>query len=206
MNRIIIPVCCAVAGVMCLFWLDDPVSRFLQQHSMPREVHKILSACEHFGTPYGQLILLVVVAAMSGWQDRRGVRIFVCAATAGIAANLVKLAVARTRPRAFDFESGTAMESFIGWFPLGEGGSAVQSFPSAHTASAFGFAALLTWAAPQGRLAFLVLASLVGLQRIESLAHFPSDVCFGAALGWFTGQMLIHNRPFSRPFGRLEAQ
>lgn len=80
----------------------------------------------------------------------------------------------------------------------------MQSFPSAHTASAFGFAAVLSSAYPKGKPVFLLLAALTGFHRIAFSAHFPSDVFFGAALGWFVGCLFSSENWLGRKFNQLE--
>jgi membrane-associated phospholipid phosphatase len=63
-----------------------------------------------------------------------------------------------------------------------------SSFPSGDTATAFAVAAALTpFVAPPWAAALLVLAGSVGLLRVDSLAHYPSDVCVGALLGILAG-------------------
>ncbi len=176
-------------------------------------LREFFEAAEQFGTPFGQLLLLAVLGSL-GWGARRSarsvaawdwrmVRIFVTATLAGTSANLGKLLIARTRPRAFDFSLSLA-EGFQGLLPMGSGGNGCQSFPSAHTASAFGFAVALSWAWPQQRSLFVLLAALVGLQRILAGAHFPSDVLSGAALGYFVAVLYIHNDWVHRCWDRLE--
>ncbi|MFF9765236.1 phosphatase PAP2 family protein [Streptomyces sp. NPDC014636] len=58
-----------------------------------------------------------------------------------------------------------------------------SSFPSGHTAAALAFTAAVapTWPAA-GALAALP-AGMVGLERVQSGAHYPSDVVTGAAIG-----------------------
>jgi membrane-associated phospholipid phosphatase len=89
--------------------------------------------------------------------------------------------------------------------PLISGGSDGQSFPSAHTATAVGLSAALIWLYPQGRLLFTLLAALVGCQRIASMAHFPSDVMFGAATGCFVAQFILQTGGIAKCFDRWEA-
>lgn len=65
-----------------------------------------------------------------------------------------------------------------------------HSFPSGHTLSAFGIAAVIVLAGKAPRsIALLALlgAMLVGLSRIAVGAHWPTDVLAGAAGGWLAG-------------------
>ena len=192
-----------VAAVM----LDAGMSRWFAQHRVHGEMSNLLEAAEHFGTPFGQLMILLTILIASGWRDLRVLRVFLCATAAGMSANVIKLMVARARPRDLNLVDSdfTLAPGFDGMFPFGAGGSAMQSFPSAHTASAFGFAVVMSWAWPAARIPFFVIASLTGIQRICSTAHYPSDVIFGAALGWMVGTAFISWRPLCNYFGKLEA-
>ena len=100
---------------------------------------------------------------------------------------------------------GGVAESFGRWFPLLGEGSAGQSFPSAHTATAVGLAIALSWLYPRGRWMFATLALLVACQRIESGYHFASDTIFGAAVGLFIAIACLKNGRLARRFDRIEA-
>ena len=67
-----------------------------------------------------------------------------------------------------------------------------SSFPSGDTASAFGVAQAVApaqgWAV---RLALLGAGALVGGLRVTALAHYPSDVLAGAAIGLLAGWLAI---------------
>lgn len=112
-----------------------------------------------------------------------------------IVTDIVKLCVARVRPRAVDFAlQASVWDSFSQAVVAAVGGSRsnIQSFPSGHSAMAAGLAAALAWRYPRGRGFFAVFALMAMAQRVVSSAHFPSDTCFGAALGlvgaaWFLG-------------------
>ena len=80
----------------------------------------------------------------------------------------LKMAVGRTRP---------------------SGGT--HSFPSGHTSSAFAGASMLddNFGGAIGVSAY-GLAGLTGYSRIESGAHYPSDVLAGAAIGILTAGVL----------------
>ncbi len=57
------------------------------------------------------------------------------------------------------------------------------SFPSGHTAAAFGGAILFATHAPAGIPVFYALASIVGFSRIYLGVHYPSDVLIGGLAG-----------------------
>jgi undecaprenyl-diphosphatase len=59
-------------------------------------------------------------------------------------------------------------------------------FPSGHATVAFAMAACLACLAPRGKVLWFTLATLVGLERLAELAHYPSDVVGGAICGVFS--------------------
>jgi membrane-associated phospholipid phosphatase len=193
-----------LAICICFLLLDPLTGYIIAMRSIRGEFARMLACAEDFGTPFGQFLVLATIVTVQRSRFPQALRIFSGAAAAGLMADVIKLFVARVRPRAFDFTTHSLWEGFQGFFLFGAGGHAMQSFPSAHTACAFGFAALLSWAYPTGRPAFFVIAAVTGLQRISVGAHFPSDVCVGAALGWGIGMLFVHWPPVARLFDRVE--
>ena len=61
------------------------------------------------------------------------------------------------------------------------------SFPSGHTAASFAAVGALRAAGSRLWLTSLVLAILIGFSRLYLYVHWPSDVLFGALLGWGLG-------------------
>jgi len=184
-----------------MFTIDLPFGKSFAEKKLGGELGDLLDAAEHFGTPFGQVMILLGICAVSGWTERRMWRIFSGTVAAGLSANIIKLMLARSRPRAFEFELPT---TFGELFPFGSNSSGMQSFPSAHTASAFGFAAMMSWAFPKGRPVFIFFAVLVAMQRVTTAAHFPSDVCFGAVLGWCVATTFTTSRGPGKWFHGLE--
>lgn len=106
--------------------------------------------------------------------------------TGGIVTDLIKLGVERIRPRVTDFRVhasvwDTFRESIVDTVTGSR--SNIHSFPSGHSAMAAGFAAALAWRYPRARRFFATFAVMAAGQRLMSSAHFPSDICFGVALG-----------------------
>ena len=61
------------------------------------------------------------------------------------------------------------------------------SFPSGHTAASFAAVGALRAAGSRLWLPSLVMAVLIGFSRLYLYVHWPSDVLFGALLGWGLG-------------------
>ena len=95
---------------------------------------------------------------------------------AGMLANSSRLTTGRTRPR----ESPKIEQGFYGPWHEGRwliGVPAYNSFPSGHTATAFGFAAVIVFASPVlGTVVAIPLAAAVAWASIGIGAHHPSDV------------------------------
>ncbi|MFE0799585.1 phosphatase PAP2 family protein [Streptomyces sp. NPDC058812] len=69
-----------------------------------------------------------------------------------------------------------------------------SSFPSGHTAAAFGFTAAVAVVWPAAGTVCALPAAAVAVQRVHSGAHYPSDVAAGAAIGG-AGAWAVHRLP-----------
>lgn len=186
----------ALLSALALF-VDAPVARFLKEHGVGGDLKRLIRLAEVFGWG-GSVALIVLCAAV---LDPRGWRLvpFLVASSwgAGLIADGIKLLVARQRPSTAALEL-PVVETFAGWLPLashaafpGPYGHAMQSFPSAHAATAAGLATALAVLYPRGRWLFAVFAILACIQRLEAQAHFTSDILAGAALGCLVGATCI---------------
>ena len=72
------------------------------------------------------------------------------------------------------------------------------SFPSAHAANAAAVAVVLAGWYPRWRIAFGVLAFLVGYSRIYVGVHYPLDVLGGWALGIVCGIVVLQGTQWAR--------
>lgn len=207
---LVIAVVCVVAGLLA-FSIDLPVARWCKQRPspLPSDLLKILNLAEAFAHGLGVTALIVTLLASdptlalplprrpSGarWNF---LRLVGAAAVGGLVVDLVKVCVERVRPNSADL---AGVDSALGTFgpaalsaPL-EHAAQLMSFPSGHAAAAAGLAAALGWKYPLGRPAFAALAVLSALQRVATSAHYPSDVCFGAAIGLVAAATLVGGRP-----------
>jgi membrane-associated phospholipid phosphatase len=115
---------------------------------------------------------------------RRGAFVMASAAAAGLAAELLKLVIARERPAILD--DGVLVYQghvFRGLFSGFADGSNL-GLPSSHAATAFGGAFALAMLAPPLAPLALLLAAGCGLTRMLTGAHFATDVYAGIVLGF----------------------
>jgi len=136
-------------------------------------------------------VCLIAFAAARVLKSRRWMRIIaaamVASTLAGIVANASRLTTGRTRPK----ESPKIAQGFYGPWHEGKlliGQPAYNSFPSGHTATAFGLAAVVVLACPLVGIPVLAGAALVAWSSIVMGSHHPSDVTvsilLACAIGW----------------------
>lgn len=186
------------------YCFDYPIAQAAkhgQLHDLlPGDLRGFIRSSEAFA----QGLMVLVLIALATRIDPRGLRIapFLAASSlgAGLIADVIKLLVARVRPSKHDLE-GVAVDSFQGWIP-GVGGYDIQSFPSAHSAVAFGFAFALSRLYPRATMFFWLFAALAGFQRIESNAHYLSDVMIGASIGCLVANCAMCLLPSEQPLGQ----
>lgn len=130
------------------------------------------------GVVLASLVLQRHPAVAHGWPPtaQRAAYVFACVAASGLAAQTVKHVVGRLRPR---FLAASGVFHLIG--PSWQSGA--DSFPSGHTTSAFAATIALALLRPSLAAPLLVAATLIGISRIATGQHFPSDAIAGAALG-----------------------
>jgi membrane-associated phospholipid phosphatase len=192
----------AVLAVAAL-WIDLPVARLIKLGHVPGDLARLVRLSEAFA--YGGTVALFILLAATldprGW--RVAPRLAIAALGAGLAADAMKLLVLRQRPSAAEL-SGTIEQTFAGWLPGFEEIHRLQSFPSAHTATAVGLAIALSTLYPRGRWLFATCAVLAAAQRLESHAHFLSDVLAGAAVACLVAAICASRGPLQRWLERLE--
>ena len=200
-RRFILPVILALAGAAALA-VDVPVVRVFQSKPLC-DYRTCLDTFEPFGHGLGVILILLALHQLDRQRRWAIPRVLGCALASGGVADLLKLLVIRFRPHNLPAPD-SVWETFQHWLPMFSGNSGQQSFPSAHTATAVGLAAALIWLYPQGRFLFILLAVLVGCQRIVSWAHYPSDVLVGAAIGCAISTLFLHVGLLPRCFDRWE--
>lgn len=183
----------AALAAAAAWYGDREIAAWLSFDELPGDVRRIIHLSEIFGHGYGVALMLLATWILAPQVRRSFPRLMAIAIIPGVAAQLIKLFVIRYRPAAFVTEPrDTAVDLTLRLAePLSNVDYLTQSFPSGHTASAFGAALGLAWLFPRGRFFFLLLACMAGVQRIADNAHWPSDVLAGAAIASFCAFLIL---------------
>jgi membrane-associated phospholipid phosphatase len=192
----LVPLLLLAAAAIALA-VDCPLARWCLDGNCPRFLSRVFDVAEPFGNGLGAVFILLAVFVLDRERRWSLPRAITMSLGAGMAANAVKLLVARIRPYRFSFD-GPVGDTFGQWLPLFSAGSIGQSFPSSHTATAIGLAVALGWLYPRGRWLFATLALLVACQRVQAGAHFLSDALSGAAVGWLVAVACLRSARFDR--------
>jgi undecaprenyl-diphosphatase len=155
--------------------VDETLFRLLYESAGPVTV-TVATAVTHLGTRGGMWTALAILLCLFGRGLARRVGLAVGLALVGnVTLNelLLKRLVARPRPW-----------KTLG-VPLRDGivNPESFSFPSGHAVAAFACAVILGAWLPRWRWAWLSLAALIALSRVQLGAHYPLDVTVGAVLG-----------------------
>jgi undecaprenyl-diphosphatase len=179
--------CVGAAVVLCLAgwlmyaWADKDTAAWCRAHTYPWHKRPWFRAITQLGKAWFQICLLILWAFAGGARRALLPALLAMALAAAIVVP-VKGLVRRPRPHEEAQAISPAEDRFFrSW-----------SFPSGDTADTFALAVSLTpFLGVPWRVVLLALATEVGLARIASLHHYPSDVAVGAALGILCGLCAI---------------
>lgn len=192
--------------------LDSALAQPDNLSELPGDLKRIVKVSEVFAHGFGVVVIASGIWLLAADKRRFIPRIVLCAGWPALGVQLIKVGFGRYRPVKYLDEDSLAHfpmdigDTFLGWLPGDRMNViyAAQSFPSAHAATVWGLAIGMAWVFPKGRWLFFTLAVLASIQRVTSFAHWPSDVFFGAALGFVMAGALTENWGLGYYLGRLE--
>jgi membrane-associated phospholipid phosphatase len=183
--------------------LDAPFAQWCARIEWPPAFEKLLLLSEVFGHAIGILVIGLLVFQLDPVRRWVVPRVMFTALGAGVAADIVKLFIARARPRHCELEK-CAWDMVAGFFAPGSGGISHQSFPSGHAAAAVALAFALAALYPRGRSVFFGLAVLASVQRLVEASHYLTDIFAGAAIGALVAAVCLEVGPLAALFDRRE--
>lgn len=188
---------------------DQSISDSLRGWKMPGDLKKMVMLSEAFAHGAGVFFILLSVFVVAISRRRTVLIALLITALSGVISNGLKATVVRVRPHAVGLqvkaETETNAESHAGDPEVAtEAVNASElvveasfwdarqrSFPSGHTATAWGLAIGLSLCFPRAWWIFTILAILATVQRLESGAHYPSDVFAGAAIAFTVAACIL---------------
>jgi len=189
-GRYLLPTLAIAGGTTGLIYADPHVMPYFRSHAT--NLDDLNDVFDSY-TATGEVVAIPAALLAAGYMrhDRYMVSTSLLAADAYADSAIVDLALKAItrRERPSDIPTGTP---FTGTFFNGNKSPFKgSSFPSGHAAGAFSVATVIAtryrnhkWV-PWTVYSF---ATVVSLSRITTLAHFPSDVFLGAAIGYTTAR------------------
>jgi membrane-associated phospholipid phosphatase len=191
----------AAGLTVAAFALDDWAARIAEKPIRSGQIRTTLVALRFFGDG-APLILLTLLAFALAPQKKTAASLALAAALlSGLAVDRAKTLTARNRP--FDMQGKPAHES---WNAADNNGRN-SSFPSGHSATAFGFARGMSLAFPAVAPVAYLAAGGTALSRMHELRHYFSDCTVGALVGWSIATLLwmVRKRLASAPPASAES-
>ncbi len=180
--------------LLCLacFQVDMAVAGFFWETKLPRLIGELVENTEPFGHGLGVVVILVTLAVCRPEWKRVFLHAGLIVLAAGLTTGVLKGVIGRVRPRDLDWSLASSVsDTFPAFLPFLSGQPLHASLPSGHTTVTFALAVVLASLYPTGRWAFLCLACLTAAGRVMTSAHYPSDVCLGAAVGWTVAHIAL---------------
>jgi undecaprenyl-diphosphatase len=169
-------------------------------HTLPQGVRAVFAWITRFGTSGWLLIpsgVVVIVVSLGDWRrvSRASAAawweiatfaavLFAVVAASGLATDVVKTIVGRTRPE-------FVHDGVFAFTPLSFGGYAHYSFPSGHSTTMAAVAMLAAFVPSVVTVPVVAGAAIVAFSRIAIDAHFPSDVVGGIFMGLGVGYAIL---------------
>ena len=171
---------CAVLSVLLLAQsvavgsIDDELYSKIHDDWRSPTMDFFMESMNRAGSRDVTLVTLLALSSFGDQKARDASKLSVVSLASGqIVCGLLKAGVNRDRPEG---ETDSRWNS---------------SFPSGHAAGAFSLAGIFSSRYPHLKIPLYILATAVGISRIYSGRHYPSDVLIGAVIGYSAARITL---------------
>jgi len=177
----------SLIALLSYFFVDKPVLGWLYEH--PQKWHKniFVNGLEQFGKAW-VIIWLLLLWAYVFRRLQLSINVLLTLLLVALAVCPLKVLIHRPRPNE-SVEIAHQLQANVNnnWFERD-----MQSFPSGDAASAFAATvALAPFISLSWLIVLLAVSTAVGLLRIVGMAHYPSDVLAGTAIGILCASVVL---------------
>ncbi len=166
--------------LLCYFFIDREVARYFWAIPADTTIKEVFAALSYMGEAQyylvPPLILYVLLRKRFAYAAKASLFVFSTVALSGITVNILKFVFGRVRPELYFSENLFGFD----WFHYGH---SFASFPSGHSATAFGAWLAFALIAPRYRWFFITVGVLIASSRVVLTAHYVSDVIAGIYVG-----------------------
>lgn len=183
---------CAVAVVVCYFWVDRPVAFYVhRRHVDDFRIFRWLTYPPPIVQAWSPLIVAVLVVLRAWWPFARWQRLLLLACLSLIVADQFRTsagdACGRYWPETWFHDNPSLIGSGTYGFHPFHYGDDIGSFPSGHAARILGFAAVWWIAVRKSRALCIAIAAPMLISLVAMNYHFVGDVIAGSFLGAIVG-------------------
>lgn len=190
--------------------VDIPLARWFQDDPLPGDFVRTLELIRFYAHGSGVFFIFLSLFLLAPEKRSLLPRLVAMVAGSSAVATISKMFVLRLRPTQINLELATVESAWWWRFDwslehVAMFDASARSFPSGNMATAVALTIGLCLATPRGRWLFTMFCGLTILQRLQSGAHFFSDVVGGAAFGLLWSYFCVSPKLLGSLFDRLEA-
>lgn len=191
--------------------IDIPIARWFASEPLPRDFRNGLELMRIFSHGSGVFLVLLGIFLMAPQSRWHLPRLATMAIGAGAIATLAKMFVLRPRPTGLNLDVATIDSAWLWAFDwtlsqVATFDASTRAFPSGNMATAMALTVGLWFVVPRGRILFVMICLGTVLQRMASMAHFPSDILGGAAFGLIWAYVCLHPTLLGNLFDKMQPE
>ncbi|SMP69512.1 PAP2 superfamily protein [Neorhodopirellula lusitana] len=194
--------------VPVLTLVDMTIANYIANEPLDRDIASALDLSLVFSHGTGVFLVLLAIFMLAPRLRWQVPRLATLALGGGALATITKMFVLRPRPSTIDLKYAGHDSAWLwafDWdlseiaaFDLG-----TRAFPSGNVVTATALTIGLWVVLPRGRALFAMIWAGVLLQRLNSGAHFTSDICGGVAIGLTWAFICYHPKCMGTLFDRM---
>jgi membrane-associated phospholipid phosphatase len=194
--------------VPMLTLVDVNIAAYFRTAPLPTELDSALELSLVLSHGYGVFVILLAILLMAPKRRWHLPRLVALALGGGAIATIAKMFVIRPRPNNLNLNHAGHDSAWLWAFDwdlseVASFDSAMRAFPSGHVVTATAMLIGLWVVVPKGRVLFVMVWMGVLANRINTSAHFTSDVCGGVAFGLFWSYVCFDPRLLGNIFDKM---